>query len=111
MFVLLFLSLLSCSNECTLDITVHAFTERWWQVHYNGYGVSNCYMFKENGTVVEDDGEHKWPSTKWTIIDDSCEIEISTANDKEITLRGFNGVCWMVDVDEREDLIVCDCLY
>jgi hypothetical protein len=112
MFVFIFiLNILSCSNDCNVDFGIYYFTDKWWQVHYNGHGISNCYLFKEDGIVVEDNGDHKWPSTKWAVVDETCEIEIVTKDEKEITLKAFNGVCWVADVDDRENLTVCECLY
>ena len=99
------LFLLYCNNWCVSNLDM--FVNRWWQVYVYEKPIGNCYLFNEDGYMIEKNATSKWPVDKWHFEKSECVFIIKTNHD-QITLNYYDNECWNINY-EYENFMVCNC--
>tara|TARA_Y100000034_G_C6867095_1_gene395355 strand:+ start:1037 stop:1366 length:330 start_codon:yes stop_codon:yes gene_type:complete len=103
---LIFVILAGCAqDECPASLDY--FVNTWWQIKLTTGPIGNCYLFNDDGIVVESDGISNWPVDTWESQEEECEFIISTPA-TEFRLLEYKNECWDISYED-ENLTACDC--
>ena len=100
---------LSCAEpiECLHE---EDFLNKWWQIEISNSLIGNCYLFSEDGHVVESDGKENWPIGKYALEQyGECQYFLIT-EDKTIEIFGTQEECLKLEYDGK-NYSACECLF
>jgi hypothetical protein len=105
---ILFAALIFSCTEPAECLCKEDFIEKWWQVEISDSLVGNCYLFAEDGYIVESDGQNNWPTSKYEIEQiGECQYSLST-EDSVIEIFGMQEGCLDLEYDGNK-YSACEC--
>jgi len=103
------LILLACMSSQPDCLMIDDITERWWEIT-SPEGISDsCYLFTDDGLLIEErpDGTKVFLTT-WTTEDEEC-LRLISSPDGDLEVTGAEqGGCVLVS-HEGVDLTLCEC--
>jgi hypothetical protein len=108
MFLLYTVFLLACKPIPAECLCPEDFINTWWQIELSSGPYGNCYLFEEDGHIVESDGSDAWPIGQWELrYDQECQYSIIT-EEAEIKIFGMNEDCLELEY-ENKNYTACEC--
>ena len=84
------------------------FVDVWWQIQLASGPTGNCYLFAEDGHLVETDGLDNWPIGQWALeYLGECQYNI-VSDSAEIKVLGISEECLEIEY-EGKDYSACEC--
>jgi len=91
-------------------VTPESFIERWWRITQPAGLDENCYLFSEDGFLVQRDSEgNNTPMSAWSAVNEECLREIySDLGDLEV--YGWDADECISAEYGSTDVTLCECL-